>query len=351
MLSLSVINIMEFTDRVFLSHYSVEAISAALPAGITSYLFIAFFGGVGGYAGVFIAQYTGRGDFGRIGAVLWQGIYFSVAAGVIMWFIAMYATEPFFRLVGHEPAVRELEEIYFSILAKGSFLHLGMVTLATFFSGRGLTRPVLIVTMLGVLVNIPLDYALIFGRWGFPELGIRGAAIATVASWGINVICFVAMIFTRANERHFQIFSSFGFDQKIFTRLMQFGIPGALQFTLDILAFTFFILLVGRIGTVELAATNIVISINSLAFMPSSGVSQGMSILVGQALGKAKPALASEYVCSGSILLFVYILIIDLLFIFAPDMILSLFVIADHPTPEQPAIAEHTRTLLKIVAA
>ena len=62
MLSLSAITVMEFTDRVFLANYSIAAISAALPAGITSFLFIAFLGGVGGYAGVFIAQYTGRGD-------------------------------------------------------------------------------------------------------------------------------------------------------------------------------------------------------------------------------------------------------------------------------------------------
>ena len=85
--------------------------------------------------------------------------------------------------------------------------------------------------------------------------------------------------------------------------VLKFGVPGSLQFTLDILSFTLFILLVGRIGTLELAATNIVISINSLAFMPSSGVSQGMSILVGQALGKAKPSLAVNYVYSGAILL------------------------------------------------
>lgn len=351
MLSLSAITVMEFTDRVFLANYSVEAISAALPAGITSYLFIAFFGGVGGYAGVFIAQYTGRGDHGKIGSVLWQAIYFSIAAGILLWLIGHFATEPFFRQVGHAPEVRRLEEIYFSILAKGSVLHLGMVTLATFFSGRGLTRPVLLVTVLGVLVNIPLDYALIFGHWGFPELGIKGAAIATVSSWGINVACFLAMIFRPGNEKHFNVCSSFYFDSKLFSRLLRYGIPGALQFTLDILAFTFFILLVGRIGTIELAATNIVISINSLAFMPSSGVSQGMSILVGQALGRQRPSLGAEYVYSGSILLLGYILVIDSLFIFAPDLVLSLFSVSSQPGPEQQAISELAGTLLKIVAA
>ena len=82
-ISLSATTVMEFTDRVFLANYSIDAISAALPASITSYLFLAFFGGVGGYAGVFIAQYTGRGKPQKIGSVLWQGIYFTLASGAI----------------------------------------------------------------------------------------------------------------------------------------------------------------------------------------------------------------------------------------------------------------------------
>ena len=70
---------------------------------------------------------------------------------------------------------------------------------------------------------------------------------------------------------------------------MRFGIPGASQFTLDIMAFTFFILMVGRLGKAELAVTNIVLSINSLAFMPMMGFAMGTSTLVGQALGRNRP--------------------------------------------------------------
>ncbi len=73
-MSMSATTVMEFTDRAFLANYSLEAISAAAPAGIAAFLFMAFFGGVGGYAGVFIAQYSGSGAHDRIGRVLWQGI-------------------------------------------------------------------------------------------------------------------------------------------------------------------------------------------------------------------------------------------------------------------------------------
>lgn len=350
-ISLSATTVMEFTDRVFLANYSIDAISAALPAGITSYLFIAFFGGVGGYAGVFIAQYTGRGNPRKIGVVLWQGIYFTLASGVILWLLAVFATTPIFALAGHSEGIRQLEEIYFSILCKGSILHVAMATLSTFFTGRGLTRPVMLITFLGVFINIPLDYALIFGRWGMPQLGIEGAAIATVVAWGINVLFLAGLIFTKKNDHRFGIFSSWQFDREIFVRLMRFGIPGSLQFTLDILAFTLFILLVGRIGTAELAATNIVLSINALAFMPSMGASQGMSVLVGQALGKKNPALAASYVVSGCQLLIAYILVIDLIFIFAPDFVLAPFMASEQGTASQQLVFSYGKTLLKIVAA
>ncbi len=349
--SLSATVLMEFTDRIFLANYSLDAISAALPAGITSYLPMAFFGGVGGYAGVFIAQYTGRGDERKIGCVLWQGIHFTLFSGLLLWLLGVFAAKPLFALAGHPQGVRELEEVYFSILCQGAVLHVAMVTLSTFFTGRGITRPVMIITFLGVFINIPLDYALIFGHWGMPEMGVKGAAIATVTAWGVNVVCLAGLIFTKENNRRFGVLKNFHFDREIFARLMRFGIPGSLQFTMDILAFTLFILLVGRIGLPELAATNIVLSINALAFMPSMGVSQGMSILVGQALGRGKPGLAADYVTSGCYLLMLYILAIDLIFIFAPNLVLAPFLAAGQAAATHQEVLRLSRPLLQIVAA
>ncbi len=350
-LSMSAATLMTFTDRIFLANYSLNAISAALPASITSYLFVAFFGGVGGYAGVFIAQYTGRGYHLKVGKVLWQGIYLTLGSGICFWLLALFATEPLFAFAGHPQDVQELERIYFSILCKGAVFSVATVTLSTFFTGRGLTRPVMLITFLGVIINIPLDYALIFGYGIFPELGIKGAAIATVNAWIIEVVCLALLIFRHKNNLRFGVFTGYRFDRKIFSGLMRYGIPGALQFTLDIFAFTLFVLIVGRIGKLELAATNIVISINSLAFMPSMGVSQGISVLVGQALGRNKPQQAARYVWSGIHLLTAYIVCLDLLFIFAPDSVLGPFISAQQTSGDQEIILELGRKLLHIIAA
>jgi len=349
-MSMSATTVMEFTDRVFLSNYSVNAISAVAPAGITAYLFMAFLGGIAGYSQVFIAQYYGAGKNSRIGSTLWQGIYFSLCSGIIFLALSWFAAEPIFSFAGHPPEVFTLEVIYFNILCRGAVFHVAMNALSAFFTGRGITRPVMIFHVIGMLINIPLDYALIFGVWGFPELGVQGAALATVASWLIISILLIFFIFTPFNIKRYSLLLAWKFDKELFLRFMRFGIPGSLQFTLDILAFTVFILLVGRIGKLELAATNIVISINALAFMPSMGVSQGVSALVGQALGKGVPKEARRVAWSSVHLLLIYIFCVDMVFVFYPEKLLTLFIPTGQSEAEYREILQLGIPLLQIVS-
>ena len=348
--SMSSTMIMEFTDRIFLANYSLDAIAAALPAGITSFLFISFFMGTAQYLNVFVAQYTGSATLHRVGAVLWQGIYFSVLSGVVMASLYFLA-EPLFRFSGHSPEIQTLEVIYFRILCLGSGILIIGTSLSCFFSGRGRTRPVMIINMIGTLFNIPLDYALINGIWIFPEWGIRGAGIATVMSWLLMALVFAFMLFTRKNDRVFKVISHRRFEASLFGRLMRYGIPSAVQFSMDIFAFTFFILMVGRIGKIELAVTNIVLSIDSLAFMPLMGFSLGTSTLVGQALGRNRvdQALAATRATIHIVLFYMFVLLF--LFLFLPRPLLELFR-PNHMTPEGfTAIREAGIILLRFVAA
>ena len=348
--SMSSTMIMEFTDRIFLANYSLDAIAAALPAGITSFLFTSFFMGTAQYLNVFVAQYTGSGTLDRVGAVLWQGIYFSVLSGLVMACLYFLA-EPLFRFSGHAPEIQILEVVYFRILCLGSGILIIGTSLSCFFSGRGRTRPVMIINMIGTLFNIPLDYALINGIWIFPEWGIMGAGIATVISWLLMALIFAFMIFNRKNDRVFKVISQRAFKADLLGRLMRFGIPSAVQFSLDIFAFTFFILMVGRIGNLELAVTNIVLSINSLAFMPMMGFSLGTSTLVGQALGRNRvdQALAATRATIHIVLCYIFMLLF--LFLFLPQPLLELFR-PKHMTPEgYTAIREAGIILLRFVSA
>jgi MATE family multidrug resistance protein len=349
-LSTAAITVMEFCDRVFLANYDLDAISAATPAGVLAFLCIIFFSGVVGYASVFVAQFTGAGAPHRIGAVIRQALYLSAAAGLFLAALA-FLLVPAFRLAGHPPEIVRLETAYFRVLCLGGGLHVAQSALAALFTGLGRTRPVLAVNVVGMAVNIPLNFALINGRWGAPELGIVGAGLATVTAWLLMLIIYGLLVFTPANERRFRIRSAGSIESDLCRRLLRYGIPGALQFCLDVFAFLFFIFMVGRLGKSQMAVSNIVIAINSLAFMPAMGVSQGVSTLVGQSLGRNRPRQADAAVWSAAHLLWGYTALVAVLYLAAPQWVLSLFVPSGRGTPEDAAVVAIGVVLLRMVTA
>jgi MATE family multidrug resistance protein len=340
---------MQFTDRMFLAHHSLEALAASLSGSITNFVFMAFFVGVASYVNVFVAQYTGAGQPGNVGAALWQGLWFSLLAGVALALLSLPGGW-IFALAGHAPEIQEMEVAYYRILCWGSGLAVLGMCLSTFYSGRGLTRTVAVVNMIGAALNIPLDYALINGAWGFPALGIRGAGIATVTAWGVTALLFAALVFTRGNEARFGVRSRWRPDRKLFARLMRFGLPGGAQLFLDVFGFTVFILLIGRLGTTELAASNLVFSLDHFAFMPMVGLHIAIETLVGQALGAGDPGRAEEVTRSALHLALAWALSLAAVFLLVPEPLVAAFRPADM-TPAQYAPVMTMGSLLLVVVA
>jgi len=342
--------VMTFTDRIFLGNYSLEALGASLPASIAAFLFLSFFFGVVEYIGVFVSQYTGALQHERVGLALWQGIWFCVPAGLVLaslWFVA----EPLFIFGGHPPEIRELEVVYFRILTLGGGPFLVGICLSCFYSGRGLTKPVMLVNMVAAAVNVPLDYCLINGIGPFPELGIVGAGIATLFGYTFPAICFGIMIFTRDNDRLFCVRSAMKFDRELFSRFMRFGVPGGVQFFLDIFAISFFVFMIGRIGPVELAATNIAMSIYMLAFLPMIGMSIATSIMAGQAMGSGNPDGAAYATKSVLHIALVYMVVMATLFVLLPGPLLELFRTRGEAGNDFGAVVSMGTVLLRYAAA
>ena len=349
-ISMSTTVVMTFTDRVFLAHYSIDAIAAALPAGITVFVFLSFFADTAGYCNVFVAQYTGAGTLSRVGSALWQAIYFSFGAWLIMAGLS-FIGGPLFRLVGHPPEVQQLEVTYFKVLCLGSGIHFVGMSFASFFTGRGVTRPVMTIYFIAMVINVPLDFALINGIWIFPEMGILGAAVATVFSWTSAMLMLGILVFTRENDQEFKVIKNRRFNADLFRRMLRFGVPSSLQFSLDVFAFLFFVLMVGRIGKAELAITNIGIALDSVSFRPLIGFALGTSTLVGQALGRNRPLEALAAVRATMVIVAVYISILVLLYLFLPQPLLELFRPADLSPEDFSALKDRGIVVLRFVAA
>jgi MATE family multidrug resistance protein len=342
--------VMTFTDRVFLANYSINAIAAALPAGITAFVFLSFFADTAGYCNVFVAQYTGAGALPRVGSALWQAVYFALAAWLIMAGIS-FVGGPLFRLVGHSSEVQQLEVTYFRVLCLGSGIHIVGMSFSSFFTGRGVTRPVMIIYIIAMFLNVPLDYVLINGIWIFPELGILGAAVATVFSWTSATVLLGVFVFTRENDQVFRVFRNRKFDAELLRRLLRYGVPSSLQFSLDVFGFVFFVLMVGRIGKTELAITNIGIALDSVSFRPLIGFALGASTLVGQALGRNRPDEAVAAARATMVIVASYISVLVLLYVFVPQPLLELFRPGDISPEAFAAIKGRGIVVLRFVAA
>lgn len=289
--------VMQFTDRLFLSRYSLVAISAALPAGAAAMTLQLALVGICGYVSVLIAQYIGARQDKEVGTVLWQGVWLALAGALILALSCLLA-EPLFAWSEHPSAVREQEVVYFQVLNLGGGFFLLSSVLSGFFVGRGVTRPVLLANLAGAVLNIPLDYVLIFGALGMPEMGIKGAGLATVAGSVLTTLIFVVLIFRRRNEEHYRVFSAWQIRGAMLRRLLRFGGPSGVNFFMESVGFTWFILEVGKLGETALAASNIALALNHIIFAPMLGLNAAIATLVGQAMGRKRPGEAQEITTS-----------------------------------------------------
>ncbi len=341
-------SVQHFVDRMFLTWYSTDALAASLPAGMTNFIFVSLFLGATGYVNTFVAQYVGAGQPERVGPSIWQGVYLSVISVVAGLLVALLAS-PIFELVGHDAEVRANEIDYFRILCYGMGPLILSTALSCFYSGRGQTWPVLGVSVASVGFNIVVDYALIFGHWGAPEMGIRGAAWATNGSAVFAVFLYVLLLARPSYRRRFALLSGWRFDHVLFGRLLRFGGPSGVNFMLDIMSFTLFILIVGRIGKLELTATNLAFNINSLAFMPLIGAGIGLSTMVGQRLGADDPDAAEYCTVTGLHLALGYMSLMALAYVLLPDLFLMPYGIGAQG-PEFGPARDLARKLLRFVA-
>jgi MATE family multidrug resistance protein len=338
----------QFIDRMFLNWYSTNAVAASMPSGILNFTLTSLFIGTAGYVSAFVAQYYGSGRNDMVGPSVWQGIYISLISGVFIMLLAPFS-DGIFALVGHPPQVRGYESAYFRILCLGAVPLIASSALSGFFSGLGRTWIVMIANFAATFENIVVDYLLIFGNFGFPEMGIRGAAVATVLSSCVTMIIYVVFMVLPAYNIRYNIMGGRRFDTQLFRRLLRFGFPSGMQFFLDVAGFTMFVLFVGRLGTISLAATNIAFNINTVAFMPMIGLGIAVSVLVGQYLGKNSPELAERSTYSGLHMTILYMGGIASLYAFFPDIFIAPYA-AYANVGDFAAVARLTRILLRFVA-
>lgn len=349
MISTSSWTLMHFIDRVFLLWYAPAALAAALPSSMVGFTVMCFFLGLAAYVNTFVAQYHGARRPERIGPSVWQGIWLGLASAPLVLLTAPLAPW-IFDLIGHAPAVREMEVVYYQINTLGAGAMVVAQAASCFFTGRGQVRTVMVVDSAAAGLNVVLDYVWIFGALGFPALGIAGAAWATVAAQVAKMFVYLGLMLLPEFRAAYHTLSGWRPDRELMGRLLRFGCPSGMHWLIDVGGFTAFVLLVGRLGEAELAATSLAFNINALAFVPIWGVGIAVTTLVGQRLGEDRPQLAARGTWTAYALSTAYMVVISLAYFLVPHWFMAAHAVNANPA-EFESLRQTTALLLKFVAA
>jgi MATE family multidrug resistance protein len=335
-------------DRIMLSRLDSDAVGAVMPAVMVFWTCFALVQNTANYATTFVAQYVGAGRPERVGPAVWQGLYVGVLGGTLFLGLAPFA-EILMSWGGHSPQVQILEAAYFRCLCFAALPMAITAAASSFFAGRGDTWTVLLINAVGMAVNGLLAYAWIYGHWGLPALGIVGAGWATVVGSAAAALVAGGLMFRATYREIFATLSGWRLEPQLLLRLLRFGLPSGFQWFLDGLAFTAFVVLIGRLGDAELAATSIAATLNLLAFLPPMGIAQAVAVLVGQRLGQDRPDLAERSAWAGLRVAWTCMVSVAALYVLAPQALLALFQSNEDPA-KWAAVAALVPALLRFIA-
>ncbi len=336
------------TDTVMLGWYGVVEL-AAVVLGASSF-FIVFVMGSGFAKAVMpmVAAALGQGDEAQVRRDTRMGLWLSIAYGLLTYPL-FWESEAIMLALGQQPDVAALAQDYMRIAGLGMVPALGVMVLSSYLAALGRTQAVLWATVLAVFVNIAVNWALIFGNWGFPELGVEGAAIATIVTQVMTLLVLGLYAGLLRDLRRFRLFQRFWRpDWQAMGQVFQLGWPIGLTGVAEAGLFQASAIMMGWVGTVELAAHGIAMEVTAVTFMMHVGLSSAATIRTARFAGNgdARALRDGAWVALGLSLL-VALVVIALYLIF-PEPIIALFL--DMSKPESARIVE-LGALLLIVAA
>lgn len=336
------------TDTVMIGWLGARELAASVLA--TQAWFMVFMLGSGFLIAVIpiAAQAEGRGDARGARRAVRMGLWFALAYSTLA-MPALWHADRLLVALGQDPAISALAGDYMRILQWSLYPALLTMGIRSFLTARGFGNTILLATLAGVVLNAYLGYALIFGVWGAPALGLAGAASAAVASAVLiaAILAFAAMVLPGLAEH--TIFQRFWrADWPALGELLRLGWPISATIIAEVGLFAAASILIGWTGTEQLAAHGIALQLSSIAFMIPLGLSQAATVRVGQAAGRGD-ATGVQGAALGALAVALGLAFVSVtLFLTIPGPLVGLFL--DEALPDAAAVAGHAVGLLAIAA-
>lgn len=299
MLGQACVIILAFADNIMIGWHSVDELAASSFVNNVMNLFILTELGFATGMTPMIGADNGTGNIKGIGITVKNGLMTNGIIGgisIILLTIIYFCLDHF----GQAPELMPYIKPYFAIIGISTLFALGFNVLKQFTDG--ICRPMISMTllMIGNLLNIFGNWVLIYGKLGFPEMGLTGAGISTLVSRALILLVFVVFIFkSKKMNEYARAFKEALLSRSEMKTVFKMGYPVGIQMALESSTFTFAAVMAGWLGVIQLAAHQVVITISQLFFLMMQGLSFAVSILVSNAFGRKDLGSVREYARKG----------------------------------------------------
>jgi putative MATE family efflux protein len=280
---------------VFVGQKGEASVAAVGLAGQVAFLLnLVHFGIISG-AAMFTAQFWGRGDIPNLRRVLGLSLLISTSASLIFLFLSQFYPESIIRIYSKDPEVIRLGAHYISTFS-WTFLFFAITfSFAMVMRSTGNVKMPTMVSVGALLISTFLSYSLIFGKFGLPEMGIQGVAVAAVIARGLECLTLIILVYVTKSPVAGTLRELFDFDLSFVTRVIKPMLPVIVNELFWSLGVTTYYVIYGRLGTDSVAAMNIVASIEQVAFTVFIGLANATSVNVGNRIGAGEEDEAFLY--------------------------------------------------------
>lgn len=318
-------NVVNVTDTAFLGQVSNVALGAAGNAGILYFVIIITGMGFTTGAQILIGRRNGEQNFAQIGKITDHTFYFVIPFALVLFGLVQLFSGDFLAGIIKSENILLAANQYLDYRIWGIFFAFINFTFIAFFVGTTQTKILSYVTILMMLVNVILDYILIFGHYGFKPMGIEGAAIASLISEGVAFLFILIYTITQVDIKKYKLFAFQKIEKQLFSRLFNVSSPIMLQNFLSLSSWFIFFMIIEKIGEAELAISHIVRSIYMVLMIPLFGFSNATNTLVSNLIGEGRTESVLPVIKKIVLLSLVCTFVLSLICFFIPELLVSFY--------------------------
>jgi putative MATE family efflux protein len=287
-LSLLAQNIINVTDTAFLGRVGEVELGASAMGGLYYICIFTIAFGFSTGSQILIGRRNGERNYAAVGPVVIQGLFFLLILSTLIFLFSRRMAGPVMRILISSDVIWEATMEFLDWRVAGFFFSFANVMFRAFFVGITRTRVLIWNAILMAVVNVALDYLLIFGHAGFPRMGIRGAAIASVIAEAVSVLFFLIYIYLTVDRKKYGLSRLRSFDFALLKQVLGISVFMMLQQFISMSTFLLFFIVVERLGQRELAVANIIRSIYIVMFIPVNALATTTNTLVSNIIGEGR---------------------------------------------------------------